>query len=95
MMAEFDERMAGLRARFRDRAASSSVALRAAAEAGDLTELVRLAHILAGSAGLFGYPEVGAAAGEVEHAAENGDRPALARLMSELIILLEAVAHDR
>jgi HPt (histidine-containing phosphotransfer) domain-containing protein len=95
MTTDFDARMAGLRSRFRERAASSATGLRAALAAGDLAEVVRLAHVLAGSGGLFGYPELGAAASEVEVAAESGDRPALVRLMPELVRLLDEAAQGR
>lgn len=39
-----------------------------------LSRLVREAHTLKGSAGTFGFPEVGEAAGEVERAALGGDQ---------------------
>lgn len=82
-MTAFDERLAGLRARFVARAAQDGVRLRDVADAGDLAEIRRIAHGLAGTAGTFGFPQISDAARAVEEA--PGDlRTPLARLLELL-----------
>ena len=95
MSDPFSQRFAALGTRFRTRASSSAAALRAAHSADDLPEIARLSHILAGSAGMFGYPEVGTAAGEVELVAEAGDRSTLDHLLPTLTRLLDDAAQGR
>jgi signal transduction histidine kinase/DNA-binding NarL/FixJ family response regulator len=69
-------------------------ALRSALAAGQLGEAERLAHMLKGSAGSFGYTDVTALAGGVEAAARRGDA---AQALHELgrINQLEAVRQLR
>lgn len=67
-MDEFDRRMDALRLRFRARAAADAGALRDAWAERDLDALRRIAHGLAGNAGLFGYSELGDAARALDDA---------------------------
>ncbi|MGK6354658.1 Hpt domain-containing protein [Sphingomonas sp. DT-207] len=80
-MSDFDDRLAGLRARFLARAADDHAALAAAREAGDREAIQRIVHSLAGGAGIFGFPEISAAARAVEEAGEEDVRPRLAHLL--------------
>lgn len=83
-MSEFDDRLTELRARFLARAADDYAALRAARDAGDCETIRRIAHSLAGGAGIFGFPEISAAARVVEEADENDVLPRLAHLLALL-----------
>ncbi len=84
-MSEFEEKMAQLRERFLTRAQEERAQLIAAVAAGDGAELRRLAHGLSGSAGVFGFPEIGLDAQALEEAvdakAEDGE---IRRLCSAL-----------
>ena len=65
-MIAFEERMKVLRERFRLRAAEDRDALIEALERSDRAALRRLAHDLYGTAGTFGFHEVGEAAMTLE-----------------------------
>ena len=65
-MIAFEERMKVLRERFRLRAAEDRDALMQALERSDRAEMRRLAHDLSGTAGTFGFHEVGEAAMALE-----------------------------
>lgn len=54
--------LAKLRAEFRQRAARDKVALIQHLDARDVEQVERIVHGLAGSAGMFGFSDVGAAA---------------------------------
>ena len=81
--------MAELTARFAARAQSEHTAIEQALATGDRKAVVQRAHTLAGNAGMFGQPELGAAALELEEAAENGEdmAPAGSRLLALLAAL--------
>ena len=64
--------LAALRAEFVVRAAGDRAALIDAVAAGDLDRTEQVAHGLAGSAGLFGFNEVGAAALAVDDGFASG-----------------------
>lgn len=83
-MSAFDDRLAALRARFLARAADDHAALTAARDAGDREAIRSIAHSLAGGAGIFGFPEVSAAARALEEADEEDVRPRLAHLLALL-----------
>lgn len=71
-----DDPLAAFRVRFRDRCVEDAVRLRAhlaGQEDGDLEHLV---HRLAGSAGAFGYSEVGKAAAAADAVFARGECPA-------------------
>ncbi|MET0181158.1 MAG: Hpt domain-containing protein [Novosphingobium sp.] len=74
-MSEFDDRMAALRERFGARCAERGEQLAAALADGDREAVVRIAHDLAGSAGMFGCPELSRAAQRLEEAARAVDLP--------------------
>jgi len=80
--------MQALRDRFVERCRGDLVRLKVLA-AGDLSadELGALAHSLAGAGGVFGFPEVSAAAGRLDDAYASGETPspaAVAALLDEL-----------
>jgi HPt (histidine-containing phosphotransfer) domain-containing protein len=65
--------MEALRIRFRVRALHEADQLEAALAGNDRATLERLAHSLAGTAGLFGYRAIGEAAAAVDGAFARGD----------------------
>lgn len=83
--------MAGLRARFRLRAATDRDALLQALTTGDAAELRRIAHGLAGSGGTFGFGQISDAALALEEAAEAGrsGEPLRARVL-DLVRLIDS-----
>jgi len=84
-MTGFDERMAQLRKRFVARAQEERAQLIAAATVGDRAEMRRVAHGLSGSAGVFGFPEIGLDAQALEEAVDSeADEGELRRLCSAL-----------
>jgi HPt (histidine-containing phosphotransfer) domain-containing protein len=85
-MSPLDERMAGLRLRFLVRAAAEREALAAAFARGDLVEVGRIAHGLAGAGGTFGFPALSDAAAGLEEALLEGAAPeALGPLVGGLL----------
>lgn len=87
--AAFVKKMAELSRRFTSRAADERVALERALANGDRAAILQLAHKLAGNAGMFGQPEIGAAAFALEEAAETGAE--LEPAASQLLELLSAL----
>ena len=71
-MDAFAERMQQLRIRFAERALCERDELQTALSAGDHATAIRILHSLAGNAGLFGHPELGDAARDLEQALERG-----------------------
>jgi len=67
-----DDPLAALRAEFRIRAVEDRAALAQALAVSDLDRVERVAHGLAGSAGLFGFTDVGAAALAVDDGFASG-----------------------
>lgn len=82
-------KLAELSQRFASRAADERAAIEQALADGDRAAIARRAHTLAGNAGMFGHPEIGAAALELEEAAETGGElePAANRLLGRLAAL--------
>ena len=70
------DRMEALRLSFCARALEEADQLEAALAANDRVVIERLAHTLAGTAGLFGYQRIGAAARAVDGAFARGDAAA-------------------
>ncbi|MCO8030806.1 Hpt domain-containing protein [Brevundimonas diminuta] len=64
-----------LRLRFRERAGADSLALADALARADAAEIERLAHSLAGAAGLFGFVEVGDLALQIDQVFAAGKTP--------------------
>ena len=64
-----------LRVRFRKRAGVESQELADALARGDMPTVERLAHGLAGVAGLFGYADIGALALEIDGDFARGEAP--------------------
>jgi HPt (histidine-containing phosphotransfer) domain-containing protein len=85
-VSDFDERFAQLRARFAAQAQSEAAELERLAGCGGWPGVGRLAHGLAGRAGMFGHQGIGELALEVEEAIEGGSMPAdrVARLAAQL-----------
>ena len=88
-MADFQARMAGLRARFLVQAARETDELTAHAQAQRWDVMRDICHGLAGRAGLFGFAALGDAARHVEEAIEDGRhgaalQPLIERLTAEL-----------
>ena len=82
-------KLAELSQRFANRAVEELAAIEQALADGDRAALARRAHTLAGNAGMFGQPEIGAAALELEELAETGGEvgPAASRLLELLAAL--------
>ncbi|MHB8283709.1 MAG: Hpt domain-containing protein [Caulobacteraceae bacterium] len=83
-MGAFEDAMAALAERFRERAARESLELQALIDAGRLydPETRRLLHGLAGTGGSFGFDEISAISRKVElavdeHAVDPADLPVL------------------
>lgn len=93
-MTGFDERMAALRDRFIARAADEAVEAERLIAAADWPGLRDLAHGLAGRAGMFGFPEVGERARQLEEAIDARIEPRLvcslaAEMLSDLRLLAQ------
>lgn len=67
------DKMELLRQRYRGYALEEADQLESALAERDLAGIERIAHSLAGMAGLFGYSRVGAAAGAIDRAFARGD----------------------
>ena len=94
-MTGFEDRMAALRARFVERAGEDRAVMSAALHAGDHAAMRRIAHSLAGNAGIFGFTEITGAARAIEDALDidtSGD--ALCRLCRELDDKLAALSRQ-
>jgi len=89
-MSDFDATMAALRERFVARCMTDCARLKAHLE-GDILappELRRAVHRLAGAAGMFGYAELGAVAGDLDaKLAASNDPSGLPRLIEALAAL--------
>ena len=95
MNRELEERMAELRARFVARSISEKPDLMQALAAMDRVEMRRIAHGMAGGAGLFGCPALGRAASalEVTIVDEGSDllvQAMCGKLLAELDLLIKA-----
>lgn len=86
-----DDPLAPLRTRFRERCGNAAARLRAFLAGGDEPELEDMIHRLAGSAGLFGYAEVGAMAEALDAGFAEGRRPT-SQALSDLADALERLA---
>ena len=95
-MSGFDERMGILRQRYAERAISDLEALMAALKAEDWTEVRRIAHGLAGTGAVFGFPELSDSARNLDDAIAD-DLPASERLRlgKALCSALRATAQER
>lgn len=82
--------LADLRAEFRLRAARDRAVLIQCLDAGDVEQVERIVHGLAGSAGMFGFSDVGAAALTIDDGFASGrglDAEAADRLIAALEVL--------
>ncbi|MBA3669161.1 MAG: Hpt domain-containing protein [Sphingomonas sp.] len=95
-MSDFDDRMAQLRARFVFRAQCERTQFEAAMQSLDRVEMKRLAHGLAGSAGVFGFHTISLDAQAVEVAVDAAAKDDELRRLSSLLLrrLNEAVQPD-
>lgn len=93
-MSDFDTKLAALQARFRMRAGDEAVRLTGALATGDRAELLRVSHAIAGSAGMFDFPDLGEAAMAVEAAIDaQASEEELATPAGKLINELKAIAQ--
>ena len=72
-MAEFEDRMAALRVRFRERVDSDLNVLRRALDEKDSDTIRTTSHGLVGTAGIFGFSNIGDAAARLEEAIDAGE----------------------
>lgn len=94
-MSAFEDKMEQLRARFRLRAASERDLLTRALNDGDRDEIRRIAHGLAGTAGVFGYGEISRDALMLEEAVDSAESLAKIQMLgAELIARLDAAQED-
>lgn len=95
-MSRLASALAKAQARFRGRAASDAAALRGAVADGRSDDLKGVAHRLAGTAGLFGFPAIGTLATSLEIAARNPatTHPAVTQAANELAEALERLAME-
>ena len=85
-MTPLEKRIAELSARFSAQAGAERDALVAALAAGDRAALLSRAHKLAGTAGMFGFDDIGEAAFALETAAETGaDCTGPARTLADML----------
>lgn len=87
--------IAPLRARFRERAIEDARRLRAEVSRGaaGLSETERIVHGLAGMAGVFGYGDLGSAAGALDRRFALGDPPGPEAVL-DLVERIERVLAD-
>lgn len=67
--------LAGLAARFIEGARADAATMEQAVAAGDMATIERLAHSVAGAAGIFGLTEIGAAALAIDDRFAAGETP--------------------
>ncbi len=72
MSDDLEEKLAELRRRFIADAQVSCAALLGALEGQDMATMRRIAHRLAGRGGMFGFPQITAAAQDLEAAIDLG-----------------------
>lgn len=97
-----DDRLAALRARFVERSKREATSLHralddlAAGAAPDLQEMRRIAHVMSGTAGTFGYNRLGTAAEAFESTlvASPGDLDRVLRAGRQLLQELALLNHD-
>lgn len=96
-MTEFNNQIAALRRRFLDRTEGDLVTLVAAVERGDFEQIRSISHRIAGIAGVFGFPELGAKARFIEDALELGAPEEIMRPLyaSLLCAIRSSLAEER
>lgn len=88
--------MAEFRARFLARADEDAERIEQALAAGDFAMVRSLSHGLSGTAGIFGFAEIGASAQAVEEAIDAGMEEAEIRLLAtRLLDQLSALDQER
>jgi HPt (histidine-containing phosphotransfer) domain-containing protein len=94
-MTDFAARMDALRSRFIGRAGEDAVRLRAALAPFDRAELLRTSHAIVGSAGMFGFSDLGDLAARVEDAIDANEGEDLVAARSRgLIAALDRLVQD-
>jgi len=90
-----DDEIAALRERFKQRTADEAKVLRNSLERGEFgaAEVERLAHTLAGTGGLLGFPAVAADAAVVDYVFAAGEIPTLESL-EKLLASMEATGLE-
>ncbi len=95
-MSDVEARMAALRRRFAVSADQQATALRTALAANDRDRAAEVAHHLAGAAGIFGQPELGALALRLEEAIDaHADDAAVGLLADDVLAALDRLAQSR
>ena len=89
------EQMRALRRRFRERCKERGRDLLVACEERDRGKLENLAHDITGSAGLFGYPTLSEAAGELSAKCRAGADDAAFKAARDLCASLLTVAAEK
>jgi HPt (histidine-containing phosphotransfer) domain-containing protein len=82
--------LAPLRQRFLERARVEAGVIEQALAEGDHAALETTAHSLAGSAGLFGFSDIGRAASEIDSLYASGDQPSEAQVRALLAAMQAA-----
>lgn len=94
-MADIDDRMRALRAKFIAQTLDSLPSIEMSATSRDWPSLVGAAHSLAGRAGMFGFRDLGEAARDLEEAIETGaEDDALDKLSSKLLEAIRLLHQD-
>ncbi|QIL01367.1 Hpt domain-containing protein [Sphingomonas sinipercae] len=86
--------MAVLRRRFRDQGKARSERLAAACQRSDIEDIREVAHIIAGSAGLFGFPELAAQASDVSDRCRGGNSDEILAAARALGVALADVSDE-
>lgn len=95
-MSDVEARMAALCRRFVASAEQQGAALRAALRANDQDRAAEVAHHLAGAAGIFGQPDLGARALRLEEAIDaHADDAMLNSLAEDVLAALDRLAQSR
>lgn len=95
-MSAFDERMQQLRKRYAGRAAEDGEALASARASEEWAEVRRIAHGLAGTGAVFGFPKVSATAEQLEEGVDRELPVAeLHKLADALAACLSEAAQER
>lgn len=93
-MPKFEEQMALLRGRFRQRCVEKHAELQAAVELVDLSRIAAIGHSIAGNAGMFGYPDLSRIARDLELAADGADGTMLRVRANAVLEELERVSRS-
>ena len=95
-MSDVEARMAALCRRFAASAEQQGAALRGALQANDRDRAAEVAHHLAGAAGIFGQPDLGARALRLEEVIDaRADDSVLNPVAEDVLAALDQLAQSR